>query len=178
MDNELLKYPVGKYTPPRPIEKEHLEKWRNVLEKFPEKLTDEVSDLTDKELLWRYRPEGWTIRQVVHHCADSHMNAFIRFKLALTEKEPAILPYNQQAWASLADVSKAPVSESLIILQGLHQRWRCLLENMSADDFKRTYRHPEFNQVFSLDQVTGMYAWHCSHHLAHVKQAIHYQGSF
>ncbi len=178
MDLELLKYPVGKYTPPRPIETEHIVKWRGIIEKFPEKLENELRELTDEELTWQYRPEGWNIRQVVHHCADSHMNAFVRFKLALTENTPTILPYNQKAWARTADVENSAVADSLMILKGLHSRWSQLMAGMKENDYKASYIHPEHSQAFTLDQVTGLYAWHCSHHLAHIRQAIHYKGSF
>ncbi len=178
MDLELLKFPVGKYTPPRPVTDEQLTKWKETIRLFPEKLEDEVRELTEAELDWVYRPGGWMIRQVVHHCADSHMNAFIRFKLALTENNPKILPYKQAEWAKLADVSEAAISDSLMILQGLHRRWTYLLNTMQENDFKRTYVHPEYGQTYSLDQVTGTYAWHCSHHLAHVRQAIHHKGKF
>ncbi len=178
MDLELLKYPVGRYTPPRPIRMEHIEKWRVIIQKFPEKLREEVIKLTSDELGWQYRPEGWTIHQVVHHCADSHMNAFIRFKLSLTENEPTILPYKEAEWAKLGDVAHSDIQDSLLILQGLHNRWGALLKSMTEQDFSRAYIHPEYGRAFSLDQVTGLYAWHCSHHLAHVRQAIHYKGEF
>ena len=178
MDLELLKYPVGKYTPPRPIDLEHIANWRGILDKFPSKLKEELNTLSDSELSWQYRPDGWSIHQVVHHCADSHMKAFIRFKLALTENNPTILPYNQGAWASLSDVREAPVSDSVKLLEGLHSRWGKLLASMSEADYSKTYVHPEHGQSFSLSHVTGMYAWHCSHHLAHVRQAIHYKGQF
>ena len=178
MDAELLKYPIGKYTPPRPILKEHIEKWLEVLEKFPQHLQEEVSRLTHEELNWRYRPEGWTIHEVVHHCADSHMNAFIRFKLTLTENEPTILPYKEAAWAKLGDVTHSGIQESLQIIQGLHNRWCALLKSMGEQDFKKSYVHPEYGRTFSLDTVTGLYAWHGSHHLAHIRQAIHYKGNF
>lgn len=124
-----------------------------------------------KKLALHYRPEGWTIRQVVHHCADSHSNAFTRFKLALTEENPSIKPYKENLWAELPDVTTAPVDWSLKIIANIHKRWVVLLKSMSIADFERTYFHPESNRVWKLFEVLALYAWHCNHHLAHVKQA-------
>lgn len=178
MDLELLKYPVGKFEAPVVIKESDLTTWSKIIFEFPEKLHHEVKNLTTSELSWRYRPEGWTIHQVVHHCADSHMNAFIRFKLALTEKEPVVPGYQQNEWAQLADVEKSPISHSIDILHGLHARWSQLLKTMNSADFERSYLHQEYNKKFSLKVVTGLYAWHCGHHLAHIKQGLHYKGEF
>lgn len=178
MDLELLKYPVGKFKPEDPVSEDRLKQCIKVIHDFPEKLTTEIRELNESELGYRYREDGWTIRQVVHHCADSHMNAFIRTRLAMTEDNPRILPYKQGEWAKLPDVAETPVSDSLEILKGLHARWYCLLSHMDENDFKRTYFHPEQNRAIPLKVVTANYAWHCEHHLAHIRQAIHYQGRF
>lgn len=178
MDLELLKYPVGKYTPPDVIGESDLITWSKIIFEFPEKLHREVKELTESELSWRYRPEGWTIHQVVHHCADSHMNAFIRFKLTMTENEPAVLGYQQHDWAQLADVQQSPIVNSIMILRGLHTRWSQLLKIMTPSDFDKRYLHQEYNKKFSLRVATGLYAWHCGHHLAHIKQALHYKGEY
>lgn len=124
--------------------------------------------LSDAQLDTPYRPEGWTIRQVVHHCADSHMNAIIRLKLALTEEKPVIKPYFEDRWAELVDGKSLPIEPSLKILEGVHKRWVLLLENLTASQFQRTFVHPELGTEFSLAVATANYAWHCEHHLAHI----------
>ncbi|MGV3762672.1 YfiT family bacillithiol transferase [Parapedobacter sp.] len=146
-----------------------LENWMETIGSFPELLSLEVALLTDEQLDTPYREGGWTIRQVVHHCADSHMNAFVRFKLALTEDNPVIKPYHEALWAELHDTKSLPVASSLFILKGLHHRWYQLLKSLDDASLKRKYTHPERGQEFALDETIGMYAWHCNHHLAHIK---------
>ena len=133
----------------------------------PAKLRAAVAGLTDVQLDTPYRPDGWTVRQVVHHVPDSHMNAYVRFKLALTEDEPTIKPYDEARWAELADTRDTPVESSLALLDRLHDRWVRLLRSMSADDFARRLRHPEMG-VQRLDQVLALYDWHGRHHVGHV----------
>jgi hypothetical protein len=118
-----------------------------------------------------YRPEGWNVRQVIHHCADSHMNALIRFKLALTEDQPTIKPYLQAKWALLSDYRLDP-GISISLLYGIHQRWVTLMESMSESDWKRSLVHPEYQHEQRLEQTAMLYAWHCAHHLGHVRSVI------
>ncbi|WP_432713948.1 YfiT family bacillithiol transferase [Pedobacter sp.] len=168
---ENLKYPIGKFQKPEPINQLQIDNWIKIIEEFPQQLTNEVKNLSEKQLNKQYRPNGWTIKQVVNHCADSHMNSFIRFKLALTENTPTIKPYHENLWAELTDSKNFPVDSALMILQGLHQRWVNLLKNLSASDLEKQFRHPESNELISLKTNIGIYAWHCQHHLAHVKKA-------
>lgn len=170
-DIERLKYPVGKFQKPETITKEHLQQWINVIETFPGLLRSEVIYLTEQELEKSYRPGGWTIRQVVHHCADSHMNSYMRFKLALTEETPTIKPYFEDRWAELADSRNLPVEASLKLLEGLHARWVYLIRQLTAQELERQFHHPESNAFIALKTNLGIYAWHCRHHLAHVQQA-------
>ncbi len=165
---EALKYPIGKYTKPESLTEEVLQDNINDIQSFPTRLREAVSNLNDAQLDTPYRPDGWTIRQVVHHCADSHMNSLIRFKLALTEDSPTIKPYYEERWAELADSKTMPIASGLTLLEGLHQRWIVLLNSLSEAEFKRTFIHPEHGKSFRLDENVGVYAWHCNHHLAHI----------
>ena len=173
-----LKYPVGKFARPSEFSVELVNASIRMLEQFPQLMFNEASALTPEELNWTYRPEGWSIRQVVHHVADSHMNAFIRFKLALTEETPTIKPYAQDRWAELPDVRTIHIDASLRLLEGLHQRWVGLLRSLSEQDLKKCYNHPEQKRIVPLFEVLAMYSWHCSHHLAHVQLAKKHKGSF
>lgn len=162
-----VRYPIGQFEKPNFINKQELSGWIRIIAEFPQEIASEVLSLTDEQLDTPYRDGGWTVRQVVHHCADSHMNAFIRFKLALTETNPTIKPYYEALWAELPD-SKIQLEPSLNLLKGLHERWSKLLESLDDEDLKRTYNHPELGRPIPLDEVIGMYAWHCNHHLAHI----------
>ena len=168
---EDLRYPIGKFEWVPPENDEQMAKRRvhyiDVLAKLPDNLHAAVEGLEAKQLDTPYRPDGWTVRQVVHHVPDSHLNAYIRFKLALTEFEPAIKAYKEDLWAKLPDSDKTPLETSLSLLQALHRRWVTLLQAMSADDFARTLRHPEMG-VLSLDRMLALYAWHSAHHTAHI----------
>ncbi len=170
MDTEKLKYPIGKFEMPAWADSSVLTVWIDDIQEFPNQLAAEVSNLSDDELSLTYRPEGWSIRQLVHHCADSHMNGFIRHKLTLTEEDPVIKPYRQGEWAKHPDVN-TPISNSLNLLAGMTARWVALLRSLTPDGFKRTYIHPEDNKRYSLMESVGLYAWHGKHHLAHIKQA-------
>ena len=170
MTLEQLKYPLGKFEKPETITKELLSQWIAEIAAFPAQLKAAVNHLDEEQLDNTYRPQGWTIRQVVHHCADSHMNSFIRFKLALTEEQPTIKPYREERWAELAD-GKMPIDASLMLLEGLHARWGALLKSLSAEEMRRTYVHPEQGQAIPLDVTIGLYAWHGKHHLAHIRNA-------
>ena len=177
MDLEALRYPAGKYHYPDTVSDQLMKEWVNDITIFPEKLEAAVKGLSKEQLEWRYRPEGWTIRQVVHHCADSHLNAIIRFKLALTEDNPTIKPYLEHLWALLTDVQN-DIDDSLQILTGLHKKWTTIITNLKEDELGRTYIHPEHGRELNLKFTIGMYAWHCRHHYAHVLQAIEHKGAF
>lgn len=162
-----LRYPIGKFTykdSPTPEERVQL---IQQIEQAPAKLRAAVSGLSQQQLDTPYRPEGWTVRQVAHHVPDSHLNAYVRFKLALTEDEPTIKPYAEDRWAKLADTQATPVEVSLALLESLHDRWVRLLRSLQPDDWKRTFRHPELG-VMSLEKTLSLYAWHGRHHVAHI----------
>lgn len=175
---EKLKYPIGQFEKPESISQNMIALWVNDISLFPLKMKQCLKEATSVQLSWKYRPEGWTIKQLVHHCADSHMNAFIRFKLALTEDSPTIKPYDEDQWANLADGNMDDVQVSLNLLSGLHARWEALLKSLSEEDLKKTFTHPEHGRKIALDENTGLYAWHCNHHLAHVKQALYCEGKY
>jgi len=171
MTLEELKYPIGKFEKPTTITKEILSKWIDAISSFPTKLKKEVDHLTDAQLDTQYRPGGWTIRQVVHHCADSHMNSLTRLKLALTEDQPTIKPYYEERWAELADSKNMPVAPALKMLEGIHERWTVLLNQLTEEQNQREFIHPEHGKTFRIDENIGVYAWHCNHHLAHITEA-------
>ena len=177
-DIEKLKFPIGKFEKPKIIDNGKINYWISDIELFPKKLNELVSNLTDTELHWKYRPDGWTIKQIIHRCADSHMNSFIRFKLNLTEKLPTIKPYFEGKWAELPDSTEADISESLKIIEGLHSRWTILLRGLKSNDFNKEFIHPEHGKRFSIAENIGVYAWHSNHHLKHIKQAISKKGKF
>jgi len=169
MDAYEQRYPVGEFEKPSEITRECLSEWISEIESFPRKLKQEVEALTDEQLNTPYREGGWAIRQLVHHCADSHSNAVMRFKLALTEENPVIKPYFEARWAGLPDSLEMPVEISLKILEGLHARWVYLLKKLTAADWRKFYFHPGFEgKKFMLDEAAGLYAWHCRHHLTHI----------
>lgn len=173
MDDQLerLKYPIGKFTNPESIDENQMKEWISILKIFPENIKKETENLSNKDLEKTYRPDGWSIIQVVNHCADSHINSFIRFKLALTENTPTIKAYHENLWAELSDSQHYPISSSIKILEGIHDRWVYLLENLTESDLNKTFRHPETNALISLKTNIGIYAWHCQHHLAHIINA-------
>lgn len=176
MNIEDLRYPIGKfkYTDSNDALRAG---WINDIAAFPSLLKNESQHLSPTQLLWKYRPEGWTIRQVIHHCADSHINAQMRFKLALTENTPTIKPYLESKWATLADINE-DVQVSLDLLTSLHKKWVYLLKSLSPEELARDYIHPEHGRKFNLDFTIAMYSWHCRHHHAHVVQAIKHSGHF
>lgn len=176
-DTEKLRYPVGPFVKAEPLTPQILAEQIRTIAEFPERLKQEVATLSEEQLDTPYRPGGWTLRQVIHHCADSHLNSFTRFKLALTEERPVIKPYLQDKWAELPDTSRSPVAHSLLLLEGLHARWTALLRSLNPTDLARTYLHPETGREIRLDETIGQYAWHCRHHLAHItekKKAAHW----
>jgi uncharacterized damage-inducible protein DinB len=164
---EDLRYPVGRFEKVTSISPELRRAAIAVIAEAPARLREAVRGLTDAQLDTPYRPDGWTVRQVLHHVPDSHMNAFIRLKLGLTENNPTVKPYNEAAWAMLEDARSTPVETSLALMDALHDRWVRVLEAMTPDDFARTVMHPE-NGSMTLDQVLGVYEWHSRHHVAHI----------
>lgn len=169
-DLEKQKYPVGKYNQPLKVSAKTLNGYISDIERLPSEIRKAVADLSDKQLNTKYREGGWTIRQVVHHIADSHMNAYIRFKLALTEDLPVIKPYYEEKWAELEDGKNMDIEDSLKLIEALHKRWTVLLNSMSVKDFQRKFYHPEHKKEFTLDIVTGIYSWHGKHHCAHITE--------
>jgi hypothetical protein len=161
------RYPIGPCPRDPDLTAEKRRLWTQQIADTPHQMRAAVAGLTGEHLDRPYREGGWTVRQLVHHVPDSHLNAYTRFRLALTENEPTIKPYDQEAWAEMADSRTAPVEPSLALLDALHQRWVALLETLSDEDFHRRFRHPELGTV-TLAEVLGMYAWHGPHHVAHV----------
>ena len=163
-----LQYPIGKFHRHGALTDELRTRYIEQIEILPGRLRDAVSGLNEKQLETPYRPGGWTVRQVVHHVADSHMNAYIRFKLTLTEDEPLIKTYLEAKWAELPDAKTEAVEVSLKLLEALHVRWVKTLRTMSPAQFARTMRHPEWSKPMSLDDALALYAWHGKHHVAHI----------
>lgn len=178
MELEQLKYPIGNYKKPELINRALIDEWINDIESFPVRLKKVISKLNTDQLNWRYRPGGWTIKQVIHHCGDSHMNSFIRFKLALTEDNPTIKPYFEDRWANTPDAQSDDISFSLDLLTGLHAKWSILLKSFDKNDLEKTYFHPEHNKEFTIKETISIYSWHCNHHLAHIEQAITHKGEY
>ena len=172
---EHLRYPIGRFEPPFRIDKDQIERWINDIEALPADLRRAVKGLTATQLDTPYRPGGWTIRQVVHHLPDSHMNSFVRLKWALTEDRPEIKAYFEDRWAELPDYSVTPVSASLDLLEALHRRWVALLRSLTRQDLDRTFIHPESGSA-NLAETIGSYAWHGRHHLAHIRETIRREG--
>ncbi len=166
---EDLSYPIGKYIE-QPFSETKLQEWLLDIEVLPKALEYAVSNLDAHQLEVPYKPNGWNSRQVVHHVADSHMNAYIRFKLGLTENNPTIKPYNQDAWANLSDTKNIPINISITLLYALHNRWVEVLKNIKADEWIRTVEHPEHKKQMSLWYLLGLYAWHGKHHTAHINE--------
>lgn len=177
-DLEKLKFPIGEFQKPDLISENDLKNWITTIENFPSEIKKRTENLSINELNWFYRPNGWKIKQVVHHCADSHINSFVRFKLALTEEIPIIKPYEEQEWAELNDGISDDVSASIQIIEGVHARWVLLLKSFGEQELKRQFIHPANNKTSTLEETIGVYAWHCNHHLAHIEQALLHKGQF
>ena len=161
------RYPIGRYERRDVLTPEERAAMIEQIAAAPQKMREAVAGLTPQQLETPYREGGWTLRQVVHHVPDSHMNSYVRFKLALTEQTPTIRPYDEARWAELADSRDTPPATSMALLESLHDRWVRLLRSMSADDFQRTLNHPE-NGLMTLDAMLALYAWHGRHHVAHI----------
>ena len=162
-----LSYPVGRYQKETNLTAERRKALIDGIARLPGDMRAAVDKLSDQQLDTSYRPGGWTVRQVVHHVPDSHLNAYIRFKLALTESEPTIKPYDEKQWAELPDVRLTPIETSLSLLENLHTRWTLLLRAREPTLFSRTFRHPEIG-IMTLDAQLGLYEWHGRHHVAHI----------
>lgn len=172
-----LRYPVGKFEPPAgALSSDQRAAAIAAIRAAPAQLRAAVEGLDERQLDTPYRPGGWTVRQVVHHVPDSHMNAYVRFKLALTENTPTIKPYDEAKWAELPDSRSDLVQESLALLDVLHARWVLLLDAMQPADFGRLLNHPEWKMPLSLDVMLALYAWHGRHHAAHVTELRRREG--
>jgi hypothetical protein len=171
MNEKDPRFPMGKFHAPESISAEDWARYIGTVESAPARLRAAVTGLSAAQLDTRYREGGWTVRQVLHHVPESHMNAYIRFKLALTEIDPVVKPYDEAAWARLNDIDDAPVEASLGLLDCLHLRWVVLMRGMSAEEWKRRFIHPEYGRGMTLEHTLALYAWHSDHHIAHVKQA-------
>lgn len=173
VDLEHLRFPIGKFERPSPLPLNDAARAALIgdIERAPAGLRAAVAGLSDPQLDTPYRPGGWTIRQVVHHVPDSHMNGYTRMRLALTEDNPTIKPYQEARWAELPDVRTVPIGVSLALLEALHVRWTAFLRGLSPADFQRSYLHPELGAV-PLDVAVGIYAWHGKHHTAHITNAL------
>jgi len=168
-DLDKLKYPIGKFK----IENIRVEDYPLLIERIaalPAKIRATVANLSDKQLDTLYREGGWTLRQVVHHLPDSHINAYIRFKLAITEDNPTIRPYFEDRWAECEEAKFGPLEDSLNLLDSVHKRWVSFLISLKPEDFERTYYHPAQDKKYALSEVLSMYVWHGEHHLAHITE--------
>lgn len=172
---ESLKYPIGKYNWDQEITDEVLNGWISTIEQFPARVEALVSGFNETQLDTPYRPDGWTVRQVLHHVSDSHLNSYIRYKWALTEEKPLIKIYYEDRWAKGAEY-EGPVEIPMQMLKSLHVKWTHLLRSLTDSDFQRSFIHPESTKEISLYRLTGMYAWHCNHHYAHVANLAKREG--
>ena len=166
---EQLRFPVGRFQWIEEISASQRTELIAVLRQFPEQLKKVVENFEAADFKNTYRPDGWTAAQVIHHLADSHMHSYLRFKHTYTEDTPTITPYDEGAWSCLSDGSDHDVQASLKILEGVHHRWCQFLDAFTTEDFDRKYYHPQLKIYFSLNQALALYAWHCKHHLEHVK---------
>ena len=170
LELDKLRYPIGKFVAPVFYSDEYLSVKMDEIASFPERLKKEVFQLTNTQLDTPYRPDGWTIRQVIHHCADSHINCFIRLKWALTEDKPIIKQYLEASWGELHDNTTMPIEPSLSLLEGLHFRLVYLMRSLSEKELKKSFIHPEHSKEFKIEEIIGTYAWHGNHHLAHITE--------
>lgn len=176
MNENDLKYPIGNFVPPANISTNDREQYIDNLDALPGKLRTLVTNLSKNQLDTPYRDGGWTVRQVVHHLPDSHLNSYIRFKWALTETKPRIKAYDEKAWAALPDATEAPIEFSLSLLESIHNRWVYLLKSLQEADWNRSFEHPETNKLVPLDLNLALYSWHGRHHLAHIEKLVERMG--
>jgi hypothetical protein len=171
--DESLSFPIGRaHLPTSPLTAAERTAFLVQIADLPAQLTATARAVGGERLQLSYRPGGWTGRQVIHHVADSHMNCYFRFRLALTEENPTIRPYNQEAWAELPDVAATPITVSLAMLEALHSRWVTLMHHLTDEQWQRTFYHPGYDITYTLEQALVMYAWHGQHHLAHIQSLL------
>jgi uncharacterized damage-inducible protein DinB len=161
------RFPIGKFSYSGTLSPEDKTKFLDDIEQTPTRIRAAVAGLSDTQLDTPYRDGGWTVRQVVHHVPDSHMNSYVRFKLAMTESEPTIKTYAEDLWAELPEAKSAPIEVSLALLENLHERWMLFLRNLKPEDWKRTFRHPDMGPM-NLEKALALYSWHGRHHEAHI----------
>lgn len=162
------RYPIGPFQRRDELSPDERQAMIDVIAAAPSRMREAVAGLDDAQLDTPYRDGGWSVRQVVHHVPDSHLNAYVRLKLALTEEQPTIRPYDEAKWAEVVDSKITPVDVSLTLLESLHTRWTTLLRALEPDDFRRTFKHPDHDGTQTLDWLAAMYAWHSRHHVAHI----------
>jgi hypothetical protein len=167
-----VRYPIGEFKTPSIITEEIKHEWIQVLENFPSRLENLVKDLSEDQLDTPYREGGWTVRQVVHHCSDSHHHSYIRFKWSLTEDTPMIKAYDEKSWAELFDTKTAPIAMSLLHLKAVHAKLVYLLKGLSDEDLQKSFVHPESKETVVLRKNIGIYAWHSNHHYAHIENLL------
>lgn len=166
--HEQLAYPIGRFVPPASFDNDMLDRWIGKIEAAPSWYDYSIENLDEAQLQTPYRPGGWTIIQVIHHVADSHMNGYIRFRMVLTESDPVIKPYAEQLWAGLPDIGEVPVNVSVTLLHALHRRWVATMRGMHAEAWTMAYIHPEHNRKIPLWEAAAHYAWHGRHHFEHI----------
>tara|TARA_B100000678_G_scaffold265585_1_gene249816 strand:+ start:1602 stop:2153 length:552 start_codon:yes stop_codon:yes gene_type:complete len=169
---ERKKYPIGKFESPNAIQDDLFSSWVRSMETLPSRLEEVVSSISMDQLDSQYRPGSWTVRQVIHHLPDSHLNGYTRMKLALTEDNPTIKPYDENGWSLLTDVQTVDVQVSLDLLKNIHTRWIALIKGLNSAEMKRTFYHPANKVKVSVAEQVGLYAWHGEHHLSHIKAAL------
>ncbi len=169
MDNETLRYPIGKFSAPSEVTPAQREEYIAEIKKLPQDLRRSVASLNEEQLDTPYREGGWTLRQVVHHVPDSHINSYVRYKWTLTEDNPTIKAYYEDRWAELPDTQYAPIALSLDLLEAIHQRWVILLRHMQEADWAKSFVHPDGQRAIRLDTALATYVWHGKHHLAHIE---------
>lgn len=175
MMNEDPRYPIGKYDP-QPFSEDQRKEWLIDIQLLPQQIESAILNLDENQLETPYREEGWTVKELVHHVADSHMNAYTRFKLGLTEDKPLVKAYDEKAWARMADTKSIPVNVSITLLHALHLRWHVILQNISRDEWDRVVIHSEHKKEMTLWYLLGMYAWHSRHHVAHINRLREIRG--
>lgn len=173
-----LQYPIGQMPSIKNPTQNQLDQWIDDIQSFPTLLKVLTKELTVEQLNWQYRSGGWKVKQVIHHCSDSHMNSYIRFKLALTENTPHIRPYFEDKWAELSDSLDNDIQDSLDLITILHKKWVKLLKSLTKEELLKEFTHPEHGTVFNLAENIGIYSWHSLHHCAHIKLAIESKGKY
>lgn len=171
-DLNQLKYPIGTFDIADTRWNKDPHASLAYIRNYPKLLWDTIADLTDDQMQTPYRPEGWTVTQLVHHISDSHTNAFVRFKLALTEDNPTIKPYKEASWVQLPDTSLESIGSAMSLIRAIHEKWSNLMDEMHDLNWKRTYFHPGDDRIYELNEVLCLYHWHCAHHLAHITSLI------